>query len=310
MTVYSVASSSIDLKPNMVGFGDLVNRSTPMLAAFQALGRVNTGVSFPVVWNVYTAAATAYDVAEGVDVSTFGYEAASQASLPVVAKYVPIRLGAVMKANALVGGTYEGKVEKQLTLAGEDCARAFEVALCGATQDVGLQAINDSTGIYAGINQGTVTAWAGSELSTISGSIHGQACSLIATMQGKGVPVSNFVAFGHPTAIKKFATSAAVSQSQVINSPPGGGPTDLGFFPHQYTWNGIKFVSVDSLPTGDIHFLDMMDASIELLAEPHVEDINGSSLDSKYAVVIMGGLRLGSRQRHCKLTGIDDVTST
>jgi len=310
MTVWSVASSSIDVKPNFQGFGDLVNRQTPLIQTFQAFGRVNPAAGFPVVWNVYTAAATAADVAEGVDISTFYYQAESGASLPVVAKYVPVRLGAVMKANAEAGGTYDMTMENQIMKSSEDALKALETAFCGATQDVGLQAINDSTGTYAGINQASVTTWAGAELSTISGSIHGQATSILATLQGRGVGVSSLCAFGHPTAIRKFAASAGVSGSVTVMSPPGGGPTDAGQFPHQYKWNGIPFVPVDSLPAGDLHFLDMSDASIEMLKGPVVESIDGSSLDSKLAVVVMGGLKLATRNRHAKLTGCDDASAT
>jgi hypothetical protein len=310
MTVWSVASSSIDVKPNFQGFGDLVNRQTPLIQTFQAFGRVNAAAGFPVVWNVYTAAATAADVTEGVDISTFYYQAESGASLPVVAKYVPIRLGAVMKANAEAGGTYDMSMQNQLMKSSEDALKALESAFCGSTQDVGLQAINDSTGTYAGINQASVTTWAGAELSAISGSIHGQATSILATLQGRGVGIGSLCAFGHPTAIRKFASSAAVSGSVTAMSPPGGGPTDAGFFPHQYKWNGIPFVPVDSLPAGDLHFLDMTDASIEMLKGPVAESVDGSSLDSKLAVVVMGGLKLATRNRHGKITGCDDASAT
>jgi hypothetical protein len=310
MPLWSVASNAVDLKSNFTGFGDLVNRSTPLLQTFQAYGRINQASGFPILWNVYTAAATSADVQEGVDISTFSYQAEVQASLPVVAKYVPIRLGAVMKANAEAGGTYEMAMENQTLKSSQDALKALETAFCGATQDVGLQAINDSTGTYAGINQVTVTSWAGVELSTVGGSIHGQATSLLASLQSRGVGVSTLCAFGHPTAIRKFSLSAHASGSVHIVSPPGGGPIDAGLFPHQYRWNGIPFVAVDSLPAGDIHFLDMSDASIEMLKGPVIESIDGSSLDSKLAVVVMGGLKLATRNRHGKLTGCDNNTAT
>lgn len=309
MTVWSVASSSVDVKPNFAGFGDLVNRATPLIQTFQAYNRVNPAAGFPVTWNVYTAAATAADVQEGVDISTFYYQAESGASLPVVAKYVPIRLGSVMKANAEAGGTYDMQMENQTIKSSEDALKALESAFCGSTQDVGLQAINDSTGTYAGINQASVTTWAGAELSAIAGSIHGQATSILATLQGRGVGISGLCAFAHPTALRKFVASAAASSSFVANSPPGGGPTDMGMFPHQFRWNGIPFVPVDSLPAGDIHFLDMTDASIEMLKGPVVESVDGSSLDSKLAIVVMGGLKLTTRNRHGKITGADDASA-
>lgn len=307
---YSVTSSSMDLKPNFQGFGDLVNRSTPLLATFQAYGRLNVGQPFPVKWNVYTAAATAYDIAEGADISTFGYQAESGASLPVVAKYVPLRLGKVMTKNAEVGGTYDMALENQVDKGAADALKAFETALCGATQDVGLQAINKSTGTYAAINQASVTNWAGSEYSAISGSIFGQANVAIAALQAKGVGVNALCGFGHPTAIRKFQASAAASGSLSVNSPMGGGPTDMGRFPHQATFNGIPIVAIDSLPAGDIHFLDMSDASIEMLSLPETVDVTGSSLDSKIAICIMGGLKLTTRNRHAKITSCDDSTAT
>jgi hypothetical protein len=310
MTVWSVASSSVGLKPNQTSFGDLVNRDTPLIATFQAYGRVNQAAGFPVKWNVYTAAAAAADVQEGVDVSTFYYQSESGAELPVVAKYVAIRLGAVMKANAEAGGTYDGEMERQSSKSAEDALKALEAAFCGSTQDVGLQAINDSTGTYAGINQASVTTWAGTELSAISGSIYGQANSALAALQAKGVRVGNLCIFAHPTAIKKFQASAAASGSLSTNSPVGGGPTDMGLFPHQASFNGAPIVAVDSLPAGDMHFIDMSDASIEMLKMPEPVDIGGSSLDSKLAIVVMGGLKLATRNRHAKVVGIDDVTST
>lgn len=310
MTVWSVASSSIDNKPNFTGFGDLVNRQTPLISTFQAFGRVNQAAGFPVKWNVYTAAATAADVQEGVDISAFYYQAESGAELPVVAKYVPVRLGAVMKANAEAGGTYDMTMENQALLSAADAIKALESAFCGSTQDVGLQAINDSTGTYAGINQASVTTWAGAELSAISGSIYGQANSVLATLQSRGVGVSNLCIFAHPTAIRKFQASAAASGSLSTNSPVGGGPTDMGRFPHQASFNGAPIVAVDSLPAGDMHFIDMSDASIEMLKGPVTEDVGGSSLDSKLAVVVMGGLKLATRNRHGKVTGCDDSTAT
>lgn len=307
---WSVTSSSIDLKPNFTGFGDLVNRSVPLLSTFQAMGRVNMAAGFPVKWNVYTAAATAYDVTEGADVSTFGYQAESAASLPVVAKYVPIRLGAIMKANAEAGGTYDMTMENQVLKSEGDALRAFETALCGATQDIGLQAINASSGIYAGINQASVTNWAGSSYSALSGSIYGQCNVALAALQAKGVSVSNLVLFAHPTAIRKFQASAAASGSLSTNSPPGGGVTDLGRFPHQAVFNGAPIVPVDSLPAGDIHFIDMSDASIEMLKMPETVDVTGSSLDSKLAVVVMGALKLATRNRHAKVTSCDSDSAT
>ncbi len=310
MTVWSNTSSSMDLKPNFAGFGDLVNRQTPLIATFQAFGKVEQAAGFPVKWNVYTTAATAADVTEGADISTFYYQAESAASLPLVAKYVPIRLGAVMKANAEAGGVYDMTMENQLVKSSEDALKALETAFCGSTQDVGLQAINDSTGIYAGIDQSSVTTWAGAEASAISGSIYGQCNSILATLQSRGVGINNLCIFAHPTAIRKFQASAAASGSLSTSSPLGGGPTDLGRFPHQAVFNGAPIVAVDALPAGDMHFLDMTDASIKMLKGPVPENIDGSSLDSKVAIVVMGALELKTRNRHGKVTGCDDATAT
>ena len=54
----------------------------------------------------------------------------------------------------------------------------------------------------------------------------------------------------------------------------------------------------------------MSDASIEMLKMPETVDVTGSSLDSKLAVVVMGALKLATRNRHAKITSCDDSTAT
>jgi hypothetical protein len=289
------------------GFGDYVNRIAPLIATFQACGRVNQAFEFPIKWNVYTAATS--DIIEGTDITSFQHQKKVAAILPVVAKYIPIRLNAVMKAIAEAGGTYDSAMENQVKYT-EDALKALETAFCGAAQDVGLQSIIDSTGTYAGINQAVVPSWSSAELSCVGASIYTQANSLFATLQAIGVGVNNLCIFAHPTAIRKFQQSAVAAGSLTVTSPPGGGPTDVGRFPHQALFNGVPIVAVNSLPEGDMYFIDMSDASIEMLKGPVVEDIGVSSLDSKFAVIIMGALKVTTRNRHGKLTGCDDSTAT
>jgi hypothetical protein len=298
-----VIKNTINLKPNFVGFGNLVNHKTPLLATFQAYGRVNKASGFPIFWNVYT---TEQDIVEGADVTSFEYQAEIRAQLPCVVKYIPIRLGAVMKANAEANGTYDQAMQNQIDKTLEDIISALEAAFCGATMDVGLQSIIGATGTYAGINQAMVTTWSSVEISCVNSSIYRQANILISALQTRGVNISNLCCFAHPTAIQKFQQSAATAGALNINSPLCGGPINVEKFPHQATFNGIPIVAVPCLPQGDMYFIDMSDASIEMLKGPVIEDIGGSKL----AMVIMGALKITTRNRHGKLTGCDDLTAT
>lgn len=237
-----------DIKPNFVDFGKLVNRSTPLFQAFQAYNRIEPTDQFSVYWNVFTPTCSKHYLA----------------SLPVAVSSVPYRVNQEQESA-------------------QDALKALESAFCGSTQDVGLQAINDSTGTYAGINQASVTTWSGAELSAISSSIHGQATSILTTLMERGVDTSSLCIFAHPTAIRKFATSTAAS---------------LSLANKQFLFYGIPIVPVDSLPAGDLHFLDMSDAKIEIFHGP-------TAIDGENVVSVAGRLVLTNRSRHGKITNID-----
>lgn len=301
-------SGSADHIKQHSGFGELVNRDTPLLRTFQAYGRVFDVTGKP-SWPVYTTGVTAADITEGTDISTFYYQVDVEATQPLVAKQLSVRLGAVAEAIAEAGGTLPGARQNQIDMTIADSLKALESAFCASGQDIGLPSINDASGVYAGIDPASVTAWSSNELTAVNSSINGCVRSVLKEMSIDGANMNMLAIFAHPTARDKFQASAIASGSFVANSPPGGGATDPGWFPESFRYNGYPVVAVPSLPEGDIHILDMSDARLDMLQYPKVKDINGNSVDTKFAVTVMGCMRLQSRNKHGKVFNVDSASA-
>lgn len=302
---FSTVSGSVFIKPNMGESADLVLRKTPLIATFNQLGRMfQAQGSAPFKWPVYTAAnASAGLHTEGESISTFGNQTSSEASLPVVAFKATAELTGHQRANLRAGGLYNNAWQEELDKAQADLYKYAEDAFCGSSTNVGLQSIVDSAGAYAGINASSVSAWASTEQAVVSGAIY----TAMNTAEAALMPYASnadLVLFAHPTAIRLFQADAAASGSASVVSAPGGGPIDLGRFPGSATFNGHPVIPVPSLPTSEIYFIDMSDASIEVLQDAEPRPLGATNNDDKVLLTMFAALKIKTRNKHGKVTGI------
>lgn len=302
---FDTVSGSVFIKPNMGESADLVLRKTPFLGAFNQMGRmVQAQGSAPFKWPVYTAAnSTAGLHTESESISTYGNQTASEASLPVVAFKVTAQLSGHMRANLKAGGLYGDAWQEELDKAQQDLYKYAEDSFCGSSTNVGIQSIIDSTGAYAGINASTVSTWASTEQAVVSGAIY----DAMNTVEAALLPYASsadLVLFAHPTAIRLFQKNAALSGSASVVSAPGGGPIDLGNFPGSATFNGHPVIPVPSLPINEIYFIDMSDASIEVLQNIEPRALGATNNDDKVLMTMFAALKIKTRNKHGKVTGI------
>lgn len=311
------------LKENVEsGYKSLPFRTTDLLNLLAANGRVEAGKGAePYSWEINSGANSSVEsFAEGQAPPVAGAQTWKRTSLSVLvnARAVFGMTGHV-RDNLAKNGYYAESlsngvpsVEEALTCT--DVAKQVEDLLMGSTTDVGLAAIIDATGSYAGINQSSVSSWA-SEENSVGGALTLSAMQdlyeeMVSPAGGSSVPrgaqpthwlmpvnqIGNYVALGG------FAGSANAAFRF-----RGGDKLDLsvaqqGFSETSYM--GIPIARVSGLTSTEIYLVDVMDMTFLVHRDMTVDPIAGNPENLQWQVSMRGALKVERRNHHGKMTGV------
>jgi len=316
--VNSGISSSL-VRPNVVGSAaDLPFRDTALLNALRERGRVSqSGGSSPIVWNLITAANTATEVyVEAQALPVAGRQTYAQASLAVF--YTRAVAGHSGHVNDQVRnrGTYEDVLAIEIQKATADMFDLVEQTLWNATQDQGLASIIDSSGTYAGINSATTTIWASRE--TAVGGAHSITMledlyeDLINSTSGsvaRGARPS--IIFTAPNQVTNHVrtTGASATTSLIRFVPPSmsGQKFDMGNMVTPQggvSWNGIPIVATPRTTTTELYMMELEDIELVVHRDVTVEKMGKTNDDETTVVSFACALKVTSRNKHGKLTGV------
>lgn len=302
---FNLTTGSVFIKPNMGESADAVLRRTPLLDYFIQSGMVESSEgSAPFNWPVYISAnSSAGSHTEGETFSSFGAQGTVQASLPVAAFKATAELSGHQRANALKNGLYNNAWGEELTKAEKDMLKAAEDAFCGSSTNVGLQSMVAANGTYAGIDSSTVSVWKSTVVSSIGTGSFESFCKAEAALSPY-VSYADMVVFGSPTALRLLQKDAEASGSIARQTPIGGGPVDYGRFPGSMQISGHDCIPVFSLPDTELYILDKSDARLIMHQELDVRPLGPVNNDDRVLMTIYMILKLKTRNKHAKITGI------
>lgn len=286
---------------------DSVFRNTDLINFLAANGKVvDAPGSSPFQWNVIDSAnAQAAVFTEGQALATFGNQGYVRGSQP--AFYVRAAGGESghMRDNRIKGGTYEDVRALEIAKATEDMYKIMEDQLLGATTDVGISSIIDSSTIYAGINPAVNTAWASVE-TPLGGVLTITALQdLYETLVGSpngGQPTHLLMPQNQLTNYINVAGAPGVANSAFRTNL--GGPFDAGVVLPLVTFNGLPVVPIRGMTTTELYMVDVSKMDLLIHRQPEVREIARTNDDDRFMVSIAGCLRVTRRKSFAKLTGI------
>lgn len=151
------------------------NRTAVLAKSLRSVPGVGQGGGKNVAWDVEYSGATANSFAEGsaIAASEFNYDPVTTAILPwglyrsafsvstTQLAAAAANIGSASALGDMVGERFMGAVTKLISRINQDIFSGTGVDASGNPTIVGLDTALQSSGIYAGINKGTVTEWAG-----------------------------------------------------------------------------------------------------------------------------------------------------
>lgn len=296
---------------------DLTGRRTDFVDFLRSQGLVRpSSGSAPFKWNLETSGNGSAELyTEGQAPPTPGKRTLAQASLGVWYAQVTAAVTGHMRDQIARGGTLEDVVAGELRSATTALWYLVETTLTGSAQDKGLASVVDAGDVYAGINPGTVSAWASYEQGSIStldiADLEDLYRNIIALPRSGNVDVilanvNQLVNYG------RIAGPAATSPI-LRGTLPGqsGAPYDLGVMKPGMAFNGAPFQGIRTLADSELYSLDLTPAedgepgvSLVIHRDVTTEKLGKVNDDDQYLLTVSAVLKVRNRRVHGKLTGI------
>lgn len=301
------------LRPNIQGVPiDLVSRPTEFvnLLVSQGLMRPPSGGT-PLKWAVQYATTTGAAVyVENEALGGDSKRSLAQASLSPFYLRAPVAVTGHVMDQIAAGGTFEDVAKAELDNAVKDLYVLLESSLLGSTQDRGIGSIIDSTGTYAGLAQGTYSAWASAE-TAVSGAM------TAAVMQDahetlRAAPYNSMASaiLLPPNQVTNYTAvmgpAASSTPARMTIPTDGATPHDFGMLRVPPQFNGIPLISVNGITATEVYWLDFTDDGItfQTIRDLRVEQYAKTNDNTQWVVSMAGALKVKNRRRHLKLTGV------
>lgn len=299
-------------RPNVKsGPVDLLFRKTDLFNLLRLTGRVQDGSGpSPFKWNVVYAGATAETFVEGQALPAATKQSYAQASLDAFYARGRFSVSGHVRDNMAKAGFFDDPQNIEEMLMKSDVLKKVEDSLVGSTQDIGIAAIIDSTGTYAGLAQGTYSAWASEENGSIStldvADMEDLYEELVSASGGSSVPrgATPTHVLAPPNQITNYIRTIGSSATTPLVRLAPGGAFDAGFDRARATFQGLPVVQVSGITNTEMYMVDINDMTLLVHRDLRIDEVVGNPEESSFIVSTAVCLKVEHRNWHGKLTGI------
>ena len=306
------------LKENVRGgVADAAFRRTDLLNLLGTSGRVmdNMG-SEPIEWPIATAAnGSVESFSEGQAPPVSGAQTYKRPSLNVLVNARGVfGITGHARDNAAKGGFVVEVPTIEEALTKSDVLKKAEDLLLGSTTDVGIAAIIDSTGTYAGLSQASVSQWASEENGSVGALTLAALQSLLEEMVspsgGSSVPR------GAKPTHWLMPTNQYFNYLDLAGAPGAanaafrwraGDPADFSYANASLTgsaYMGVPIAVISGITSTEIYLVDIMGMKLWIHRDLTIEQIASNPENLQYQVSTRMALEVTLRNHHGKMTGI------
>lgn len=307
------------LKENVRGgVASLVFRKTPFLNMLGEFGRVEGAGAGqePFSWQINSAAnGSVESFSEGQAPPLSGAQTYKRPSLnALVNARAVFGMTGHARDNADKNGYHEAMPTLEESLTKSDVLKQGEDLLWSSTQDVGVPAIIDSTGTYAGLSQGSVSSWA-SEENNVGGvltiaAMEGLFEEMLSPTGGSSVPrgatpshwlmpVNQFINYGQLAGAAGAANAAYRFRS--------GDKLDLSVMQNGLengSFMGIPIRVIEGITSTELYLVDIYDMTLIVHRDLRTDMIASNPENLQWQVSWRAALKVERRNHHGKLTGV------